>query len=210
MDCLEALKLIDDKVALILTDIPYGEVNKKTNGLRKAGALDKGDANLVTFNIEYFVRLCCEKCYGSIYIFCGTEQVSSIRKTMVECGLSTRLCILEKTNPSPMNGQNIWLSGVECCVFGKHAGATFNAKCRNTVWRYPCQRNKLHPTQKPLELFIDLIQVSSNEGDTVLDPCIGSGTTALAAYLTKRNYIGVDLNPNYIEIVKQRLKTLQG
>ena len=113
MDCLEGMKQIHDcSVELVLTDIPYGVVNRDSNGLRN---FDKAAADVETFNISELTRLLCAKSKGSVYMFCGTEQVSEIRKTMVEQGLSTRLVIWEKTNPSPMNGEYLWLSGVECC-----------------------------------------------------------------------------------------------
>jgi DNA modification methylase len=194
--------LNDDCCQLILTDIPYGEVNRKSNGLRN---LNKDDADTLNFDLNDFIELCVKKSKGSIYIFCGTEQVSGIRSKMVSLGLSTRLIIWEKSNPSPMNGQYIWLSGVECCVYGKKKNAVFNAHCRNTVLKYPNGRNKLHPTEKNLDLFKDLISVSSNEGDLVIDPCIGSGTTALACKLLGRQCIGFDICAKYCEIARGRI-----
>lgn len=142
---------------------------------------------------------------GSIYIFCSTEQVSDIRKRMVSNGLATRLIIWEKTNPSPMNGQYIWLSGVECCVFGKKKGATFNGFCKNTVLRYPCGRNKFHPTQKPINLIKELIETSSNFGDTVFDPCMGSGTTCCVAKELGRKYIGFELDKDWFDVARERI-----
>ena len=206
-DCLKLLKLIPDKsVDLTLTDIPYGEVNRKSNGLRN---LNKENADIVNFDIEELVDLLCKKTKGTIYMFCGTEQVSSIRKRMVENGMSTRLCIWEKTNPSPMNGQHIWLSGIECCVYGKFKNATFNEHCKNSVFRFPNGKSKIHPTEKPLKLFEYLIGVSSNEGDVVLDPFLGSGTTAVACINTNRHYIGFELDPNYYEIACKRLDEVE-
>lgn len=203
VDCYEAIKKIPDKsIDLTLTDIPYGEVNRKSNGLRK---LDKENADIVTFNIAELVNTLCKKTKGSIYIFCGTEQVSEIRKLMVLNGMSTRLCIWEKTNPSPMNGQHIWLSGIECCVYGKFKNAVFNEHCKNTVFRFPNGRSKIHPTEKPLKLIEYLINVSSNEGDIVLDPFLGSGTTAVACKETNRQYIGFEIDEKYFNIAKDRL-----
>lgn len=206
-DCLELMKNIPDKsIDLVLTDIPYGEVNRKSNGLRN---LDKSNADIVTFDLETLVKLLCDKCKGSIYIFCGTEQVSEIRKQMVKNGLSTRLCIWEKTNPSPMNGQHIWLSGIECCVFGKFKNATFNEHCKNTVFRFPNGKSKIHPTQKPLQLMEYLIKASSNENDLILDPFMGSGSTGVACLNTNRNFIGIELNEEYFNIAKNRIEEVQ-
>ena len=142
---------------------------------------------------------------GSIYIFCGTEQVSEIREQMVEHGLSTRLIIWNKTNPSPMNGQHIWLSSIECCVYGKFKNATFNEHCKGSVLNFPCGRGKVHPTEKPIKLFEYIVKVSSNENDTILDPFAGSGTTGVACKNLNRNYILIEKEPEYIDIINKRL-----
>lgn len=62
-----------------------------------------------------------------------------------------------------------------------------------------------HPTQKPVALFEYLIKTYTNEGDTVLDNCAGSGTTAIACINTKRNYILIEKEPEYIEIINKRI-----
>lgn len=203
IDCIKGFAAIRDKsIDLILTDIPYDVVNRSSNGLRQ---LHKRRADVMTFDLKKFLSQSVRICKGSIYIFCGTEQVSFIREFLVESGMSTRLLIWEKTNPSPMNGQSIWLSGVEVCVFGKFRGATFNEHCRNTVLRYPSRRSKTHPTEKPLEMFEYLVKVSSNKGDVVLDPCIGSGTTALACLNTGRTFIGFELSRTFYRKAIKRI-----
>jgi site-specific DNA-methyltransferase (adenine-specific) len=63
-----------------------------------------------------------------------------------------------------------------------------------------------HPTQKPVELFEYLIKTYTNEGDLVLDNCIGSGTTAVACVNTKRNFIGMELSEDYCKIANERLR----
>lgn len=69
----------------------------------------------------------------------------------------------------------------------------------------PNRKGKLHPTQKPVELCEWLIKTYSNEGDTVLDNCMGSGTTGVAAMNTNRDFIGIEMNKDYFEIAKERL-----
>lgn len=203
-DCLEEMKNIaSNSIDMILTDLPYGKVNRASNGLRN---LDKGVADIVDFNLNDLVKELVRVTSGSIYIFCGTEQVSEIRKEMVRLGLSTRLIIWNKTNPSPMNGQNIWLSSIECCVYGKKKNATFNEHCKGSVLNYPTVRGKLHTTQKPVNLFEYLIKVSSNEGDIVLDPFAGSGTTGVACQNLNRDYILIEKDEKYVEIIKNRLQ----
>ena len=190
-------------VNCIITDIPYNECNRQSNGLRK---LDKDKADVGDFDIIDLTKNLCDKTKGSIYMFCGINQVSTIRQTMMNEGLSTRIIVWEKTNPSPMNGNKIWLSGIELCVFGKKSKATFNLHCKNTVLRYPCGVNKIHPTQKPIALMSYIINASTKEGDTVLDPFMGSGTTAIAAIREKRNFIGFELNKEYYDKACKRIQ----
>src|SRR5581483_10772865 len=191
-DCMLGMKEINDNsVYLTLTDIPYDVVNRKSNGLRN---LDKKDADIITFDLKEFIKEVVRITAGLIYIFCGTEQVSLVREELINNGLTTRLCLWEKTNPSPCNGEYLWLSSVECCVFGRKKKAIFNEHCKSPVWRYPVVKKKRHSTEKNLELFRYLIRVSSNEGDIVFDPCCGSGTTLEAALLEKRKYIGFEIN----------------
>lgn len=104
-----------------------------------------------------------------------------------------------------MNGSNIWLSGIECCVYGKFHGAVFNGHCLNSVLRFPTQRGKLHPTQKPLGLMEMLVTISSNLGDTVFDPFMGSGTTGVAALKHGRKFIGVEKNLEYFNKAVDRV-----
>jgi site-specific DNA-methyltransferase (adenine-specific) len=70
------------------------------------------------------------------------------------------------------------------------------------------QKEKVHPTQKPVDLFAYLIRTYTNEGEIVLDNCIGSGTTAVAAAKAGRNFIGFELEAEYVKIANQRLAAL--
>lgn len=66
-------------------------------------------------------------------------------------------------------------------------------------------RNQLHPTQKPVALLEYLIRTYTNEGDTVLDNCMGSGSTGIACVNTNRNFIGMELDQKYFEIAEKRI-----
>ncbi|MCP5278904.1 MAG: site-specific DNA-methyltransferase [Thiobacillus sp.] len=204
-DCMLGLSRIPDKsVHMVLTDIPYGECNSFAPGLRN---LNKGKADKVTFELRPFIRAVDKTLApsGSFYAFVGQQQVSEAIKELKELGYSTRLCVWEKTNPSPMNGKVIWLSSIEACVFGKKPGATFNEHCAGVVWKFPVGRSKRHPTEKPLRLMEYLISVSSNPGDIILDPCLGSGTTAEAASNLGRNYVGFEIDTEYCALARERL-----
>ena len=67
-------------------------------------------------------------------------------------------------------------------------------------------RNINHPCPKPIDLLGVFIKNSTDESDLILDPFMGSGSTALACKLLKRNYIGIELNPDYVKLAEQRLR----
>jgi len=67
------------------------------------------------------------------------------------------------------------------------------------------QKDKSHPTQKPVALMEYLIRTYTNKGNLVLDSCLGSGTTAVACKLMGRNYIGIEISPEYCKIAEKRL-----
>jgi len=212
-NCMHTLaSLEDNSVDMILTDIPYGAVTK--NGEERAKysgqlrKLDKGAADEVTFDIQNFIQECYRVCKGTIYIFCGKEQVSTVFSyfSNKKDGM-TRHCIWHKNNPAPSNGQHMWLDAFENCVFFKKRKQTFNQVCKHSVWQYPVGRSKKHPTEKPLDLFKYLIESSSNEGDLIFDPCLGSGTTALAAKQLGRNYLGVEINEEYYKVALERINS---
>ena len=201
-NCMDYMKIMPDEcVNLTLTDIPYGEVNRDSNGLR---VLDKEQADVMTFKMNEFLNEVYRVTNGTIIIFCGKEQLSEIYKffsDMQKKGKGTvRQLIWEKSNPSPMNGQYIYLSGIENAVWFKKRGGSFNAHCKNTVFKYPCGRSKLHPTEKNHDLLKELILDNSNEGDIVFDPCSGSGSHLLVAKENNRHYLGVELNKEYFKI----------
>lgn len=70
-----------------------------------------------------------------------------------------------------------------------------------------CNEGQSHPTQKPVELLRYLIRTYTNEGETVLDSCCGSGTTAIAAIRENRNFICIEKDPHYYEVAKRRIET---
>ena len=203
-DCLEGMKRIpDNHVNITLTDIPYGVVNRKSNGLRN---LNKEEADDFNIDMDELLREIYRVTEGQIIIFCGKEQFSEIYKFFADKKGTTRSIIWQKTNPSPMNGQYVYLSGVEHAVWFKPRGRkVFNAHCKNTVFTYSNGSRKIHPTQKNLDLFKELIIDNSSEGEIVFDPFMGSGTTAIAAIDTGRNFNGFELDEEYHKLSEQRI-----
>lgn len=200
-DCRAILPTLG-KADLILADIPYGEVNRDSGGLRN---LDKGVADVETFPLEWAAGE-SSRLGETSYIWCGTEQVSVLREVFVGQGKTTRVGVWEKTNPSPMNGQFMWLSSIELCVFARSSKAYFNEFCQSPIWRGPTEAKQVHPTQKPLWLFRRLIRASCKPEGSVIDFTMGSGTTLVAAKLEGRKAIGIEVEERYCEIAANRLK----
>jgi len=71
------------------------------------------------------------------------------------------------------------------------------------------RKGRLHPTQKPVALCEYLIKTYTNEGETVLDNCMGSGTTGVACVNTDRNFIGIELDDHYFEVATERINQAQ-
>jgi site-specific DNA-methyltransferase (adenine-specific) len=106
------------------------------------------------------------------------------------------------------------------CISGRHSSnwrggdisgfETINKGKRfpKSIIYFPRDKEKLHPTQKPLALFEYLIKTYTNKGDLVLDNCIGSGTTAVACKQLGRDFIGIEISPEYCKIAEQRLKAV--
>lgn len=99
--------------------------------------------------------------------------------------------------------------------YSEHINVKKNKIKRNPDEKYPSNIlfintkpnsiGKLHPTEKPIELFRYLIKTYTQEGELVLDNCIGSGTTAVACKQTNRNFIGFEINKEYVKIANKRL-----
>lgn len=95
--------------------------------------------------------------------------------------------------------------------FKKDLPSTFNLwegnKYKSNILKYRKDYDGYHPTQKPVALLEDLIKTFSNEGDTVVDLTMGSGSTGVACKITGRNFIGIELDDEYFGIAKERIET---
>lgn len=81
--------------------------------------------------------------------------------------------------------------------------------CNVLFYNVPSQKERYHPTQKPVDLLEHLILSYSNDGETILDNCMGSGSTGVACVNTGRNFIGIELDKGYFDIAKQRIEDAQ-
>ena len=207
IDCMQHMKTMgDNSVDTILTDIPYAEVNRGNSGIDQLKNVDKGDADIITFDLIEFLKEVYRIAKNNVIIFCGCGQMSYIYNFFAKQNKGTaRQLIWEKTNPVPVNGKHIYLSGIENAVWYKKPGGTFNAFCKNTVFRHSIQNEQIHPTEKNHALLAELIQDNTNEGDTIFDPCMGSGSTGYVALGLNRNFIGCELNTEFYNKAKARL-----
>lgn len=200
-NCIEFMKTIPDRLFHhVITDIPYGVVNRDDNGLR---TFDKNNADVLDFSIPEFINLISDKVQDKVFIFCASEQVSEIVALFEVKGFETTLAIWEKTNPSPANGQHLWLSGIECCVIAQKG--ELEDSINSPIWRFSSGRSKFHPTEKPLSLLEHIIIKYTNKGDFIYDPCSGSSSTLEAAIKNERFYCGTELFEDYYHYGINRL-----
>ncbi len=111
-----------------------------------------------------------------------------------------------KTNPQPINSSVNYLSNArEIAILAVKGGKpTFNSKYDKGIYEYPMAagKYKVHPTQKNVNLFKELIKKHSNENDIVVDTFLGGGTTALACLESNRNFVGCEIDPLYFDKIK--------
>ena len=191
---------------LLLTDIPYEEVNRKDNGLRN---LDKGKADQKTFELNEFLSKIYDKA-DIFIIFCGQNQVSEIftyfNEKQKQGKGTVRQLVWCKSNPSPMNGEYVYLSAIENAVWFKKRGCgKLNCKCKKNYFTHSTGSSKYHPTEKNHKLLEELILDNTNENDWVIDCCMGSGSTGIVCVNTNRNFIGIELDDGYFKIAENRI-----
>ena len=197
MDCLDGLKLIpDESIDLVLTDPPYGIKRDKGFGgfggfgkpiARRRYEEDEWDSTRP--KKEYFDELL--RVSKQAIIFGGNFFTDYLP-------VGTHWIVWDKLNTMPTFGdcELIWTNSSRKSV--KKITVQWNGLLGKEGERY-------HPTQKPLELIKILINNYSKEGDTVLDPFMGSGTTAVACKQLRRNFIGFELSQKYVDIANRRL-----
>ena len=208
-------------VDLILTDPPYS-ISKET-GFKHMGkksvkrfavSMDFGKWDHKEIDLKAFTDLSFKalKQGGTVICFYDLWKITKVQEAFMQAGFEMiRLIIWEKTNPVPLNSKNIYLSNArEVAVVGVKGGKpTFNSKYDNGVYKFPIPREKrIHPTQKPLKLMEALIKKHSKANDLVIDPFLGSGSTALASHKLKRRFIGGDKDSSYIKQAKKRLNEI--
>ena len=210
-------------VDLILTDPPYC-ISKKTgfadivNGVERfAVSMDFGPWDHVEINLDDMANGFYKSLRrgGTAIVWYDLWKIGKVKDAMETAGFKMiRQIIWQKTNPVPLNMRATYLSNSrEMAVVGVKVGKpTFNSEYDSGIYKYPIPRHKgkrQHPTQKPLVLFEELVRKHSNQGDLVVDPFLGAGTTGVAAIRNFRNFTGCDIDENYVKISQERIRMAQ-
>ena len=212
MDCLEGMKAIpDNNIDLIVTDPPYKTTQRGssggTGGILKEEMTKRGKVfkhNDIEFN-EWLPELYrVLKDTGHAYIMSNNKNLKDMLIEIEKAGFSIYKTLIWAKN-SPITNM-FYMDSHEYIIFCRKGKAKRINNCgTKSVLNVDNPRNKVHPTEKPVELMEILINNSSQEGDLVLDPFLGSGTTVIACINTGRNYIGFELDKQYYEIAKNRI-----
>lgn len=215
-DCLEKLKSIpDESVDHIITDPPYG-VSKKNNFHTMGrsgidfGEWDKDFDQTAWLDEAYRVL----KKGGSLIIFNGWRNLGHIANYGEEIGFTIKDIIRWiKQNPMPRNRDRRYIVDFEFAIWmvkdGKWVFNRLNDTYDRPEYNYPTVAGKektIHTTQKPVALMEEMIRRHTNEGQIILDPFMGSGTTGEACINTGRDFIGIELNEEYFNVAKNRIE----
>jgi len=234
-DCLNVMKGIpDESVDLVLTDPPYNisklndnrdrsKLNSPIMRRKKSLNYDFGDwdnmdrKDFLIFT-ENWLKECCRvlKINGAFISFFNKEDISYLNWTSKKYQVRTRTIFTwHKTNPVPSFRKVNYLSACEFIWIGsKGKFKTFNFKMQKEMHNFyetsnkSCYGKTSHPTEKPLSLIQHLIEIHSNKNDIILDPFLGSGTTAVACKELRRRFIGIEISEEYCEIAKRRVKAI--
>ena len=220
----------DKSVDMILTDLPYGTTQCKWDSIipfeplwQQYNRIIKDNGAIVLFGTEPFsshLRLSNLKNYKYDWIWDkvkGTGFLNAKKQPMRNHELISVFYKKQCTyNPQKTQGHTKKKSyrrkELQTDVYGEMK----NDYTYESTERYPrsiqifstdTQNSSLHPTQKPVALCEYMIKTYTNSGDTVLDSCMGSGTTGVAAKNLGRRFIGIELDEKYFEIAKNRLKS---
>ena len=216
-DCRDILPTLG-KVDAVVTDPPYEQRMQELHARFKLRRTDGGpQRKTLTFESiaglrEPFLDEVKRINRGWLLAFCNVEGVGEWRAAILDRGLKFKTtCIWNKPDATPkLNGQGPALS-YECftttwCGTGH---ARWNGGGRRGVFTHPTNnalRQGEHPTEKPVALMRELVGLFTNVGETILDPCMGSGTTGVAAVKLGRRVMGLASEPKYFDIACRRIE----
>ena len=212
--------LQDGEIDLLLTDPPYGISKSYTcekqipRRLRKDGRdfiMPKGNFGEWDKPIspQAWLDAVLPKVGGWAISFCAQAQIGEY----VECLSDHKFnavgtLVWQKTNPVPFNHKYKPINAWEAIVCGKRPGTKFNGRVIHNVFLYksPSPQQRVHPTQKPLDLMRKFISLFSDEGDFVYDPFGGGGTTLIAASTQSRRVLSYEADKEIFNAACQRIR----
>ena len=225
-DCLELYRNIEQKsIDLILTDLPYGTTDckwdtiipfdklwemvkylLKPNGTFITTASQPFTSALIMSNPkQYSYNWVWNKRYPANYPL-AKKQPMKIHEDILVFGGNYNPIMVERDKPikkGANKGATVFKGGLER---EDYKGKIYTHKYPESIITYPTRKEQTFaPTQKPVALFEYLLKTYSNENMIVFDPCMGSGTTGVACKNLNRNFIGIEKEPKYFEIAKQRI-----
>lgn len=232
-DCLELMQDIPNaSIDMILCDLPYGTTQCKWDTIipfellwEQYNRIIKDDGAILLFGQEPFsshLRLSNLQDY-KYDIYWEKERLTNIQQIKRRVGKTIETISVFYKKQCTYHPQMVKYEGkprsnkVKNGTLGELTDNATKAvkEYKDTGLRYPtqvwkfkrdCLKSNLHPTQKPVALLKELIKTFSNEGDTVLDNCMGSGSTGVACLNTGRRFIGIELDERYFEVAKKRLE----
>lgn len=221
-------KLPDNSVDLIITDPPYNlglfmkkrgtNMNKLREGHFAASGWDDLEFEKWMKQMNLFFQQCHRvlRKKGSLIIFMSIIKVESLIGLAINHKFYYKTVgVWHKTNPLPRNMNLQFINSTETWIYLINDGTTgtFNNDGKaihdfvetSTISTKERKLGK-HPTQKPLALIEHFVKILSNEGDVIMDPFMGSGTSGVAAIKQKRKFVGVELNEEYYNLSMKRIK----
>lgn len=229
-DCLELMKDIPDgSIDMILCDLPYGTTACKWDSVipfeplwEQYKRIIKDNGAIVLFGSEPFsteLRHSNLKMYKydwiwnkkipSVMSYAKYQPMRQTENISVFCKGKTvyNPQMVKRDKPIKKGGNKYSPSGGMCCNGEKFTKIYEYKNPVNLITFDRVRKGSLHPTQKPIELLEYLIKTYTNDGETVLDNCMGSGSTGVACIHTNRNFIGMELDENYFKIAKDRIES---
>ena len=229
-DCIEVMKeLPDNSIDMILCDLPYGTTQCKWDTIipfeslwKEYRRVAKDNAAIVLTAAQPFTSVLVSsnlKEFKYTWVWEKSKATGYLNAKKMPMRAHEDVCVFYKK--PPIYNPQMWKSTPynkgsahrPTEVYGKQKEVLVK---NDTGLRYPrtvqyfktaeSEGKVYHPTQKPISLFEYLIKTYSAEGDVILDSCLGAGTTALAAMSCNRNFVGIELDQEYVDISNQRIE----
>lgn len=203
-DCREILPTLG-KVDAVVTDPPYG-ISYRTNHRKRSAAPEmlRGDDDAPLWFLPLAESILGDG--GAFYVCTRFDVAAEWSAAIKSCGLEMKTTIIwDKTNHTAGDLVGDYGNQTELVLFAHRGDHVLRNGRDVNLWRIPRPPASDHPTPKPVDLMARMIRNSSDQGDIILDPFMGSGATGVAALKMGRRFIGIELEPKYFELSLRRI-----